>query len=177
MEFIALLIGLLATMGFTAGVFRPILVARNPDERRRIQLVDLFSLVALWQYALAFVIFTRHANGFDDDSPNYVAGFFLLILMTGIWLGLVSTMSRLAVQGASKRFVAVGLAVPMGIVATLVFFASTIAVLLLLLNHEEELRYFAMIWIGATMAGIMCRAGLNWATRPDPAPQGDGDSP
>jgi hypothetical protein len=177
MEFIALLIGLFATIGFVAGVFRPILIARAPDEKRRIQLVDLFALVAMWQYALAFVMLMRHANGFGDDSPNYVAGFFLLILMTGLWLGLVSTMSRLAVQRAIKRFVAVALAVPTGIVATLVFFASTIAVLLSLLNHEEELRYFAMIWIGATMAGIMCRAGLNWATRPDPAPEVDGDSP
>lgn len=178
MDFFALIIALPATIAFVAAVFRPILVACAFGETRRIQLVDLFSLVALWQYALAFVMLMHHMHyeRDQDGSIAFFAGPFFLVLMTGLWFGLVSTMSRLGVQRASKRFVAVGLAVPVGIVATLVFFVSTILVFVAWSNREAEIKYLATIWVLTTTTGVLCRAGLQWATRPEPARHVDGDS-
>jgi hypothetical protein len=167
MEIIAQLLGFAATVVFALWVFRPVRGARVAGEKRRFQLVDFFSLVVIWQYALLFVLLVTRGS-FDNYNFWSVVRFVeLLTLMTGIWLGLVSRMSRLGVQRASKRFVAVALVMPVGIVAAFVFFWSASAMLYSLVTPRTDLKYSAMAGAAATLAGVACRASLQWATRPE----------
>ncbi len=161
-----MLIAAVATIGFVSYVFRPIVAAGSVGAARRFQLVDFFSLVALWQYALGFVLFMRETGHIMADYSRHVILIpVFLVVMTAVWLGLVSTMSRLGVHRASKRFVAVGLAAPVAIGASIMFFISACAVLFSFAERIHERAFFASVWCMATFIGLLCREGLRWATR------------
>jgi hypothetical protein len=154
-----------ASIGFAATVFHPISKRNAPQDGPRFQIVDLFSLVVLWQYGLITAM-TLRGGSLRDSDHLFLSGLLVLVL-TALWFGLATTLSDRGVRNALKRWMVTCVAAPAGIAATIVLLPSMMMTVLGMSRTESQIdaRQTATVVAGCIAAGIVSRAVLGWATR------------
>jgi hypothetical protein len=167
MELAAVGLAALLTIAFAAYIFAPI-TGPSLAGPAKFHLSDVFSLVVLWQYPLALMQLLRKVNPLagPPSMGAYVLGGILLMVITALWLGLVTTLSRRGVHSSAKRFIVIALATPLSIAATLVLFpTATGAIVTALRPRQDWDAWPAGVAIGCIATGILCRLATVWALR------------
>jgi hypothetical protein len=157
----------LFTIGFAAYVFAPI-AGPSLAEPTKFHLSDIFSLVALWQYPLVLAQLLRRMNPLAASPPAgaYVLGGILFMVITALWLGLVTTLSRRGVHNSVKRFIVIAIATPLAIAATLILFPTvTGAVVTAIKPNREWDAWPAGVAAGCIAIGLLCRLITVWALK------------
>jgi len=182
MEIILGILCLLTTVAFTVFIFAPILTRKPPQGDGRFQLVDIFSLVVLWQYPLVLAQAIKKTLLVQRDFGPFefvVLGLFE-VMVTAVWIGLVRTLSQKGVSGALPRFIVIAIGMPLGILATISVSAS-MTVTWAAVEDGDDLVVPVTVLASSLLGGIASHMAMRWAMSrrrlPATSPAIDGDTP
>ena len=116
-EAVAFFASIAAAFATAAWIFKPIVERTLESPRRRLQVADLFALVVLWQYALAFD-FVMHRQD-DGDQSHLLFAVLLAVVLTALWYGVAGTLSNRGVNSAVCRLICLCVGVPLGLASAL----------------------------------------------------------